>query len=462
MVASSVYILDRRGKPLIFRNYRNDLRKPIPINQFFRLLSDREREDNPVPDSSPLLYDKGSGSWFLYMKCNGLFFVACCLSNSNVFVIYEFLSKFIQTLTDYFEDVQEESIKDNFVLVYELLDEMLDYGYPQITESKVLKEYITQEGQRCSQEANGTFTQRTASLASQTLSSVVNWRPQGLRYQKNEVYVDVIESLSMLLSTNGSVVHSEISGVIRMKCLLSGMPEVKIGLNERLISLADSPPDTGPTGTGSSDKEQANDMKFHTCVRLANFEKERIITFVPPDGEFDLLTYRVKPSPEAIRPLVNVHCGTEAISLTSIRYHITASMNMPRRKSSGSTLEILVPVPPDTDTPRFTCSLGRVKYLPESDCLSWKIKHCPTTSVEFTCTALLGLPTVRIEETGRMAPIRVLFEIPYYAISGAQVKYLKVVEKSGYETTPWVRYLTRNGEYQVRMPEVRRQQQSPR
>lgn len=33
-------------------------------------------------------------------------------------------------------------------------------------------------------------------------------------------------------------------------------------------------------------------MKFHQCVRLARFENDRTISFIPPDGAFDLMTYR--------------------------------------------------------------------------------------------------------------------------------------------------------------------------
>lgn len=45
-----------------------------------------------------------------------------------------------QVLTEYFKEVEEESIRDNFVIIYELLDEMMDFGYPQTTESKILQE----------------------------------------------------------------------------------------------------------------------------------------------------------------------------------------------------------------------------------------------------------------------------------------------------------------------------------
>jgi len=46
----------------------------------------------------------------------------------------------IQVFKDYFGELEEESIRDNFVVVYELMDETMDFGYPQTCESKILKE----------------------------------------------------------------------------------------------------------------------------------------------------------------------------------------------------------------------------------------------------------------------------------------------------------------------------------
>ena len=42
----------------------------------------------------------------------------------------------------YLKSLEEESVRDNFVLIYELLDEMMDNGYPQTTEFKILSEFI--------------------------------------------------------------------------------------------------------------------------------------------------------------------------------------------------------------------------------------------------------------------------------------------------------------------------------
>jgi AP-1 complex subunit mu len=46
----------------------------------------------------------------------------------------------MKVFESYFKVLEEESIRDNFVIIYELLDEMMDFGYPQTTESKILQE----------------------------------------------------------------------------------------------------------------------------------------------------------------------------------------------------------------------------------------------------------------------------------------------------------------------------------
>jgi len=61
--------------------------------------------------------------------------------------------------------------------------------------------------------------------------------------------------------------------------------------------------------------------------------------------------------------------------------------------------------------------------------------------------AHFGLPSVKSEqEVTRRPPVTVKFEIPYFTVSGIQVRYLKIVEKSGYQALPWVRYITQNGD----------------
>ena len=62
--------------------------------------------------------------------------------NTNAAEIILFLHRLVQVLVEYFKELEEESIRDNFVIIYELMDEMMDFGYPQTTESKILQEYV--------------------------------------------------------------------------------------------------------------------------------------------------------------------------------------------------------------------------------------------------------------------------------------------------------------------------------
>ena len=36
----------------------------------------------------------------------------------------------------------------------------------------------------------------------------------------------------------------------------------------------------------------SQDVTFHQCVNLGRFNTEKVVSFVPPDGEFELMKYR--------------------------------------------------------------------------------------------------------------------------------------------------------------------------
>jgi AP-1 complex subunit mu len=56
--------------------------------------------------------------------------VAVARGNPNVVLILTFLHKMKVVLESYFKELEDESLRDNFVITYELLDEMMDFGYP--------------------------------------------------------------------------------------------------------------------------------------------------------------------------------------------------------------------------------------------------------------------------------------------------------------------------------------------
>ncbi len=160
--------------------------------------------------------------------------------------------------------------------------------------------YITQESHKLEIQARPPIA----------VTNAVSWRSEGIRYRKNEVFLDVIESLNLLVSANGNVLRSEILGAIKMKCYLSGMPELRLGLNDKVMFET-----TGRATRGKA--VEMEDVKFHQCVRLSRFENDRTISFIPPDGEFELMSYRLNTQ---VKPLIWVECVVESHSGSRIEY----------------------------------------------------------------------------------------------------------------------------------------------
>lgn len=166
----------------------------------------------------------------MFIRHQNLFLVCATRSNPNVLMVFEYLFQLIRVLKAYLgDDFNDESVKSNFSLIYELFDETMDYGYPQNCSVDVLKLYINEGNIKQSKAASS-----GASLTSQ-ITGAIDWRREGIRYRNNEVFIDVQETVSLLTSVTGTVLRSEILGKVMMKTKLTGMPECKFGLNDKLI-----------------------------------------------------------------------------------------------------------------------------------------------------------------------------------------------------------------------------------
>ncbi len=56
----------------------------------------------------------------------------------------------------------------------------------------------------------------------------------GSVFPPRQVFLDIVEQVNVLMNSKGSVLRCDVNGKMIMKAFLSGMPEVKIGLNDRL------------------------------------------------------------------------------------------------------------------------------------------------------------------------------------------------------------------------------------
>lgn len=99
----------------------------------------------------------------------------------------------------------------------------------------------------------------------------------------------------------------------------------------------------------SSKAIEMEDVKFHQCVRLSRFENDRTISFIPPDGDFELMSYRLQTS---VKPLIWVEAVVENYAGSRVEYMVKAKAQF-KRKSSANNVEIAIPVPDDADSPKF-------------------------------------------------------------------------------------------------------------
>ena len=74
-----------------------------------------------------------------------MFVVATTRRNASPSLILELLSRVARVVKDYCGALTEDALRKNAILVYELLDEMLDHGYAQSTNTDSLKNRVHNE-----------------------------------------------------------------------------------------------------------------------------------------------------------------------------------------------------------------------------------------------------------------------------------------------------------------------------
>ena len=90
------------------------------------------------------------------------------------------------------------------------------------------------------------------------------------------------------------------------------------------------------------------------------------------------------------------HSFLKNFSRSKIEYLVKAKTQF-KSKSIANNVEIIVPVPPDVDSPSFKSNVGTVRYVPDTNCMVWLIKQFPGRK-EFQMRASFGFPSVEAEE----------------------------------------------------------------
>ncbi|KAG0143751.1 hypothetical protein CROQUDRAFT_48375 [Cronartium quercuum f. sp. fusiforme G11] len=429
---SALFILNLKGEVLISRLYRPDVKRSIADIFRIHVISN--------PDVRSPIITLGSTSFF-HVRHQNLYLTVVTKTNPNAAIVFEFLYRFINLTRSYFGKMDEESVKNNFVLIYELLDEILDFGYPQNSEIDTLKMYITTESVKTEQAVREGSSKITIQATGAT-----SWRRHDVKYRKNEAFVDVIETVNLIMSAKGTVLRSDIDGQILMRAYLSGTPECKFGLNDKLV-LEKTDRATAVGASNADSSVELDDCQFHQCVKLGKFDSDRTISFIPPDGEFELMRYR---STTNVQLPFRVHPIVEEVGKSKVDYtiHLKANFNP---KLNANNVVVKIPTPLNTTKVDCKVQMGKAKYVPSDNLIIWKIPRMQGQS-DTTLVAEATLSSTTHRKNWSRPPINLDFQVLMFTSSGLLVRFLKVFEKSNYNSVKWVRYLTKaNGTYQIRV-----------
>lgn len=375
---------------------------------------------------------------------DGISYLGVCLEEISPLFVLEFLNRLADIFTDYFgSPTDETNIKDNFSIVYQIMEEMMDFGWPLTTEPNALKAMIRPPSvirKLHSVVTGGSNAIVTDALPKCAISNIP-WRTAGVRHSNNEIYIDIFEEIDATVDIHGNSLSSDVSGFIHAQCNLSGVPD--------LLLTFENP-------------EIIDDCSFHPCVRYSRFETDKVISFIPPDGHFELMKYRVSSSileNGFISPIICVPSLTYVQvddSLNSYTGNImlnvrTQSMNSLIHSSlrKGSLkiedVSVTIPFPKTIKTAYLNANMGQVLYDEDMKVAKWIIGKLE----EKDKPVLNGTFLINGNRKPKLShPLIVSWKVPLASISGISVNGLTLTKES-YKPFKGVRNIVKSGKFQV-------------
>lgn len=441
---SQFFILSLRGDTLAFRDYRGDVVAGTPEIFHRRIKAFQSSTVHPPPIFNV------EGTQFLHIVQHGLYFVCTTAMNVSPVFVLELLDKIATLCKDYCGVLNEEAIRYNFPLIYEILDEVLDFGYPQCTSTDQLKNFIFNDPHPIMNMQTSVKQIPTMSMFGAEKRAAPSSAPnKSVMEEKNEVYIDVMERLTVLVANTGQTVKSELDGCIKIRSFLAGSPEIRLELNDDLFIRNWDNQSAGSSRNHELSTSVLDDCCLHECINQQEFERSRVLLFNPPVGEWIAMRYNIfnaRTLPFQIHPFV------EQTSKDTVTLRLKIRCDVPHQYHAVG-ITVTIPVPKATTTLNFDATTGAssVDYSKKESLITWVIKRM-SGGTEQSANFHVKLPQVTNLSKKELGPVNLVFEFPVFVGSKMKVKSLKVVEKNSmYTPMRWVRYITHSDSYIVRI-----------
>ena len=288
---------------------------------------------------------------------------------------------------------------------------------------------------------------------------------------RNEIFVDVVEKISVCFAASGATLTSEVDGCVQIRNFLHGSPEIKLALPEDLaIGGRDFATAVGGdygfgSGGASGMATLLDDCNFHESADLSNFDVDRTIALTPPEGEFSLMNYRAScdfDPPFKVRVTVD---ETTPYKITAV---ITIKATYPS-KCACTGMVVKFPTPQrainanPTLEPGATPGTQHAAFSSQDKAVTWQFKKF-TGGAEHTLRVNVSIPEERLPNARKeLGPVSMHFTIPMFNVSRVGVRYLQIgggssgggagagAQGKGKGPHRWVRYVTKSSSYVCRV-----------
>ncbi|XP_028821522.1 AP-3 complex subunit mu-1-like [Denticeps clupeoides] len=189
-----------------------------------------------------------------------------------------------------------------------------------------------------------------------------------------------------------------------------------------------------------------DDVSFHPCVRFKRWESERVLSFIPPDGNFRLLSYHVSAQNLVAIPIYVKQNISFFETGSSGRLDITVGP----KQTMGKTVEavfVTINMPKVVLSANLTATQGNYTYNPVTKTLVWdigKLSQQKLPNLKGSLTLQCGAP--KPEES---PSLNIDLKIQQLAISGLKVNRLDMYGEK-YKPFKGVKYVSKAGKFQVR------------
>ncbi|OXG85862.1 AP-3 complex subunit mu [Cryptococcus neoformans Gb118] len=447
-----IIILDTNGKPIICSNFASHLPSYATTHiDTFNAARKRALVGGPGRGIDPVLWvntiDSGRtgmlGGGLCHSERNGLYFLVPIGQEVNPLFAFSFLESLLDILRNYLGDVTEATIKDNFDIVYMIIEETLDEGHPMTTETEMLKEIVLPPSlvRKIFGAAGVSGLQSTTTAP---FTAPIPWRRPGVRHNNNEIYFDIEESLDAIVDRRGNTLTSSVWGRINCNSRLSGNPDLLLNF---------------------SDPKRMHQCSFHPCIRYSRWMKDGVLSFIPPDGKFRLMEYECASDNARTSVPIQLKTGL-TIEDYGGRFTLTLSSRLNTRpledinvsiflgkgatsvnaNASGERRPLHTQIGKEEAAEGFVGG-GNWEFDPHTQILKWHLaslvstERSPTLTGTFTSSEALPIVSPSFD---------VGFTIQNYSYSNLRVNQLKVQGDVMYKPFKGVKMIGRAGKIEVR------------